>query len=187
MKTPSDDRAQIINDMKLVTELGHDKRVAILSELASFKYSMADLTFEEAEKLVGSTGATEEDVFAIFRCAYGFEEYETEESPSDAWKEAVADLREYAPKIKNEFEKIKALEYAMPSYHGISIWLNLRATPNGNRRFKLQPIANVRIVLDEGEPITFQCLPEGLLTMSRHLKHAADSLARLASQVSSKK
>ena len=71
----------------------------------------------------------------------------------------------------------------MPSYRGCAIQVDLRGIPNGDR-FDLAPIAIVRLMLDEADAVTFQCLPSGLLALSRYLKQAADSIARLESQVS---
>lgn len=184
MNVAPDESDTLVDDMNRVAELGHEKRVALLAELVSFKFSMADITPDEAQEVASRVGVTGEDVLAMFRCAYGFEKYEAaHEVVSDAVRASIVDLRSVAQAIRDQFDQLRILEFIMPSYRGMAVSLNLRATPNGDK-FDLRPVATVRIHLDEGEPVTFQCVPQGLLAMSRYLKQAADSMARLEAHVS---
>jgi hypothetical protein len=181
-------------DLTRLVALQPELRRAIVDALGDFEFSMADMTPDEATALASRAGAgvEKEDVLAALRCLATLELWRGQDSFKRSLEQQLgieqvrtvfADLARQATLVSKRIERIQYAELAMPSYRGCVIQYDLRGIPV-EERFNLVPIAIVKILLDEGDPITFQCVPAALSALAQYLETGADALKRLEAQVS---
>jgi hypothetical protein len=92
----------------------------------------------------------------------------------------LEELRPIAREVSHRLDFQQSIEWAMPSFREVFIANDLRALPNeDDKPLILVPVSVIKLVLDEGQPIVFQCLPGGMTRMIDALVEATDTLRKL--------
>ena len=187
-----DVHARVLADVTRLVGVPHEQRILLFDALGDFDFSMGDMTPDEAITVASLAKLDKEDAFAALRCLVTLGGWKEDadfvhsierQIPVDKVAELIEDLSRCGEAVSERLSKIVAAEFTMASYRGCTISYDLRGIPVEDR-FDIVPIAVVRILLDEGEPVTFQCLPSGLSALAGYLEKAAVALRRLEAQVS---
>lgn len=108
--------------------------------------------------------------------------------PGLAPEQVRALLEAFAPAASDLVERFKRLHEiaeVVPLLRDISIGCDLRHLPSEEAgAYRFEPVAIIRVALDDGEDRVFQCNKQGLRRLIRRLEAAASTLDQISMQVS---
>jgi len=171
------------------------RRRAALQQLANFEPRTNGFSKPDADEIIEASGVAEDALRETYGAAQSF--YEQGASigellpalerfcarhPDVDRAAAETDLKtltQLSAQLDARFDEVIALSFALPTAETLHVACDLRVMSRPGEDLRLRPVAIVRIALDEGAAMTFQCTPLLLARMRSELARAEATLRRL--------
>lgn len=188
---------RIIKRLPDLLALSEEQRARLSSVLQGFNLSYPDgFAEDEAEEIAVVAGVDVQAVAAAvpllgYLGQGGVEGHARliEARPEGVAPDQVRALLEAfepaAAHMVRQLKRLHEIALVMPTLRDTSIGCDLRYLRGEEREAdRFEPVAIVRLSLDEGEDRVFQCHKQGLRRLIRRLEAAASTLEQLSNQVS---
>lgn len=193
-----------LTDALRIARLTEKALGSLTDRLAEFQPTTSGLDMDDVLEMAASAGVHEATVRSVLRLAT----YLTADGRSPEQIKTLAGnvaelskgtlevsrvervlalLRSKAGDLATQYGVLEEIESAMPSLRYSSVASNLRKLSVPTRGSDLAPVAIVRLTLDEGDAVVFQCVPRMLDQLRKVLDEAAGDLAELAALAQSRK
>lgn len=181
-------------------KLTKNQRDSLFQEMYSFDLTVDDTRDEDVVALAKRVKVSELDIRATLNLVHFLTAQKDKDFDNEDYnmirlkieqnaKETVtaqqvdglfASLSSIVDSISQNILQFNAIAKTMPTFKRCNIACELRYLPESERvKESLRPVAIVRLDLDEGDPLIFQCLPTSISKLKRALDQALQHLERL--------